>query len=1503
MAAAEKPRENDELARKASEDRARTEENRPISQSLSATNLLSVTPVVNTTVHRLVVVSSKIRQPAALEAAALRGVNILIYQHDGENLETLLSRIKTASTSSPEKPVSMAFLAHGHPGSMVLCSGRREKVMSIPSLTEDKDIKHFFEEIESCIDRTDPLARLDFLSCPVTLSSDWPEAMELLKEIVKGLTIGMTKDIMGPELSGQKCNLEDGTSCEPGDLYFQSVKLRKWSGATPRSISNFEKIKVVGKGSYGAAVLYRKKDDESLVILKEINMHDLTAQERLLATNEAKIMSRLNHPNIINCFDSFEEDGTIWIEMEYADGGTLAQYLAKLDRELEEKEILKMFYEMTLALQCIHQHKILHRDMKTQNIFLTLEGVVKLGDFGISKQLGTTKSNAVANTVLGTPYYISPEICEGKDYNDKSDIWSLGCVLYEMANKEKTFESTNLPALVNKIIKGQFAPIRGNYSQEFKGLVRDCLQIEPQYRPNASDLVKRVHQLLCQFDLCDENSLESALNPKRKEKRRSILYYVDLGAMSGVIPIDLPVKIVIVDVSVGKNHVCVVTADSLVFTWGDNSKGQLGHGDLVSRDEPTQLEGVQGKNVVTACCGDRFTVLLTNNGIVMTFGDGDYGCMGHGDWSSVSRPKLVEGLLAVDTGSLSCGPRHVCAVCDDGSVYTWGCGAHGRLGLGDEENRKKPQKVEFGDKVIIKKTKCGKDGTMFLTDTWTLYACGKNTNNKLGLNNRQGFLVQMKNLLTKVQVEGRNTPTPLKFLSKNRVQDMCLGPTHSSVLMESGQVYTFGDNRYGQLGHGNTKPLESPALVKSLAEKRVTIIKCGDYFTVTGTDEDTIYFWGSMPVTNASVLESEETGPKPEESYENKHRRNISSSLSSAASESLNSSPRPSSGRRPGSGVEYDQSSLPRRKDGVSESVNGGHLGVESKPSSASGDRPRSGYWRSDDGKNYLKECASRSTLNRFRIDGCHRVHGSDPITVPKLLFQWDAICGLSEKDGDYPVFLSRISGYAANMFVQIDTTAPAPRKKSKRKSTRRETGAERTVVNGRPPSGDVKMTEAKRKLDDSGTSLRRHTDSSTAAEQSSSSEMDTFAEAPTWLKDELKDGINAEKELLRVGGSDVDDGVSSVVESAGTMTDQDSDEEVFVKPNKDLPRSKKPLVTQDKTYAKYRTKAKAKGATEHKIVGGVGMTIATGAASANSSNGSYESGIDANAVLPGQVPTDVAQPRQPRRKRTKVKLNSQVFYQPGVQPSSVAGTLRLPSAEKQRTPSVTSESGVEMMPLEQMGPEQNRQKQSNGTAKNSVNRRVLPSNAPRRTGIAPNDAKTWAKPTTPATDIRIKQTPKSVANGAVPSKRRGNSRDEVKQPQLVSVQPARKDSQESRGVSPGKKQNIKYSKPSDVYINGATSPVDVDDGCQERLIEAKLREQGLVDEIHVLKSELLKQSSQLQENFNVVITLQEQVARLQEEQLRQQAKEQLKITDGQKSESSLALRRSSMKSAVCSVM
>lgn len=115
------------------------------------------------------------------------------------------------------------------------------------------------------------------------------------------------------------------------------------------------------------------------------------------------------------------------------------------------------FVQMLLSLQAIHSHHILHRDLKTQNIMLDrTQKVVKIGDFGISKVLS---SKSKANTVVGTPCYISPELCEGKPYDEKSDIWALGCVLYEMASLRKAFDAANLPALVLKIMRGTFVSV------------------------------------------------------------------------------------------------------------------------------------------------------------------------------------------------------------------------------------------------------------------------------------------------------------------------------------------------------------------------------------------------------------------------------------------------------------------------------------------------------------------------------------------------------------------------------------------------------------------------------------------------------------------------------------------------------------------------------------------------------------------------------------------------------------------------------------------------------------------------------------------------------------------------------------------------------------------------------------------------------------------------------------------------------------------------------------
>lgn len=211
--------------------------------------------------------------------------------------------------------------------------------------------------------------------------------------------------------------------------------------------------------------------------------------------------------NIKRCVN-VQVDGVLMIEMEYADGGTLAQLISK-SSQLSEQQVLTLFLQCVAAIQYMHQNNILHRDLKTANVFLTKDNLIKVGDFGISKVMST---KGQAQTVLGTPYYISPEMCEGKTYDTKSDIWALGCILYEMACLQKTFRGDNLPALVNKIMSGTFDPIPSVYSDGLKNLVASLLQKDPALRPTGKELLIRVKRLL-------ENTGQGSTQPYTTRER------------------------------------------------------------------------------------------------------------------------------------------------------------------------------------------------------------------------------------------------------------------------------------------------------------------------------------------------------------------------------------------------------------------------------------------------------------------------------------------------------------------------------------------------------------------------------------------------------------------------------------------------------------------------------------------------------------------------------------------------------------------------------------------------------------------------------------------------------------------------------------------------------------------------------------------------------------------------------------------------------------------------
>lgn len=159
-------------------------------------------------------------------------------------------------------------------------------------------------------------------------------------------------------------------------------------------------------------------------------------------------------------------------------------------KNFSEEQILDWITQIALALRHCHDQKILHRDIKAPNVFMTLNNLVKLGDFGIAKVLSHTME--MANSVVGTPYYIAPELIQNKPYGFESDIWSMGVILYEMCALKKPFEANNISALALKVLRGAYPQIPAQYSKDLKMLVRQMLEIDPKKRPNIHKVLSKL---------------------------------------------------------------------------------------------------------------------------------------------------------------------------------------------------------------------------------------------------------------------------------------------------------------------------------------------------------------------------------------------------------------------------------------------------------------------------------------------------------------------------------------------------------------------------------------------------------------------------------------------------------------------------------------------------------------------------------------------------------------------------------------------------------------------------------------------------------------------------------------------------------------------------------------------------------------------------------------------------------------------------------------------------
>ncbi|XP_032314217.1 serine/threonine-protein kinase Nek4 isoform X1 [Camelus ferus] len=250
-------------------------------------------------------------------------------------------------------------------------------------------------------------------------------------------------------------------------------------------------LRVVGRGSYGEVTLVRHRQDGRQYVIKKLNLRNASSRERRAAEQEAQLLSQLKHPNIVTYKESWEGgDGLLYIVMGFCEGGDLYQKLKEQKgRLLPESQVVEWFVQIAMALQYLHEKHILHRDLKTQNVFLTRTNIIKVGDLGIARVLENHCD--MASTLIGTPYYMSPELFSNKPYNYKSDVWALGCCVYEMATLKHAFNAKDMNSLVYRIIEGKLPPMPKDYSPELAELIRTMLSKRPEERPSVRSILRQ----------------------------------------------------------------------------------------------------------------------------------------------------------------------------------------------------------------------------------------------------------------------------------------------------------------------------------------------------------------------------------------------------------------------------------------------------------------------------------------------------------------------------------------------------------------------------------------------------------------------------------------------------------------------------------------------------------------------------------------------------------------------------------------------------------------------------------------------------------------------------------------------------------------------------------------------------------------------------------------------------------------------------------------------------
>ncbi|GMI19215.1 hypothetical protein TeGR_g6972 [Tetraparma gracilis] len=253
---------------------------------------------------------------------------------------------------------------------------------------------------------------------------------------------------------------------------------------------DFKLIGKLGAGAFAAVTKVERKADGKTYALKRVNISKMKPAEVSDTLNEIRFLSSVRHPYIVGFLEAFldRNDTELCIIMEYCSYGDLAEKVERYKKRrqyIDEKVVWAYLVQCLEALTHLHSKRICHRDLKPANCFLCDDGTIKIGDMNVSKRM----KHGLLKTQIGTPYYMSPEIWANKPYNESSDMWALGCLIYELCALTPPFVGDSFPQLKRVVMQGRYKAVPRCYSYEMSTVVGKLLRVGASSRPSAKDLL------------------------------------------------------------------------------------------------------------------------------------------------------------------------------------------------------------------------------------------------------------------------------------------------------------------------------------------------------------------------------------------------------------------------------------------------------------------------------------------------------------------------------------------------------------------------------------------------------------------------------------------------------------------------------------------------------------------------------------------------------------------------------------------------------------------------------------------------------------------------------------------------------------------------------------------------------------------------------------------------------------------------------------------------------